>query len=476
MGNAASTPFGDCLNSVCDGMENCVAYPTTPFYHIEWAKSYNLDHIITPKAVVRPNSTNDVSEFVKCAAEYDIKVQARSGGHSYGNHGLGGEDGALSIDLVNLQKFEMDEETWHATIGGGTHLGDVTDRMHDNGNRAMAHGTCPGVGIGGHATVGGIGPASRMWGTCMDHVLEVEVVTADGTVVRASEDENSDLFFGMKGAGASFGIVTEFVVKTHDEPGTAVQYTYNLVFGSPSEIAPVYEAWQELAAEPALDRRYASEFILHALGAVVTVTFYGTEDEFNDTGIPQKMPFGGQGEPAKLILDSWLGMVAAAAQNEALYITDTPMPFNTKSVGLTASQIPDSDEIESFFDWVDSTDKGTPLWFLIWSVAGGAINDIPSNATAFAHRDKLLYYDSYGIGVGDTVETFIAGAHSRVLDTTGLSSTDFPTYAGYIDVDLADGTAQNVYWGDNLPALMEVKKTWDPNNVFSNPQSVRVAP
>lgn len=247
------------------------------------------------------------------------------------------------------------------------------------------------------------------------------------------------------------------------------------MFGSPSEIAPVYAAWQELASEPDLDRRYASEFILHTAGAVVTVTFYGTEEEFAETGIPDKLPFGGdEGNAVKLVLDNWLGMVAAAAQTEAMVITDTPIPFNTKSVGLTAAQVPSGDGITEFFDWVDGADKGTLLWFLIWSVAGGAINDVPSNATAFAHRDKLLYYDSYGIGVGDTVEEFIAGAHDKMLSLSGLSVGNFPTYAGYIDVDLEDGVAQQVYWGDNLPRLMEVKKNWDPDNVFSNPQSVRV--
>ena len=67
--------------------------------------------------------------------------------------GLGGTDGELVIDLVHMQKFAMDTTTWQATIGAGTRLGDVTQRLHDHGGRAIAHGTCPGVGIGGHATI-----------------------------------------------------------------------------------------------------------------------------------------------------------------------------------------------------------------------------------------------------------------------------------------------------------------------------------
>ena len=108
------------------------------------------------------------------------------------------------VDLKNFQQFSIDKNTWQATIGGGTLLRDVTKKLHENGNRAMAHGTCPQVGIGGHATIGGLGPTSRMWGSALDHVQEVEVVLANSSIVRASEKQNSDVFFALKGAGARY--------------------------------------------------------------------------------------------------------------------------------------------------------------------------------------------------------------------------------------------------------------------------------
>ncbi len=67
--------------------------------------------------------------------------------------GLGGDSGEVAIDMVNFQDFSMDKTTWHATIGAGSKLGDVTQKLHDNGGRAFAHGVCPGVGLGGHATI-----------------------------------------------------------------------------------------------------------------------------------------------------------------------------------------------------------------------------------------------------------------------------------------------------------------------------------
>ena len=112
-------------------------------------KVYNLDDPVVPAAIVRPKTTEQVSAAVKCAAAAGVKVQAKCGGHSFANYCLGGTNGALVIDMVNFQKFEMDRKTWKATVGGGTLLKDITKRMHDAGHRAIAHGTCPQVGIGG---------------------------------------------------------------------------------------------------------------------------------------------------------------------------------------------------------------------------------------------------------------------------------------------------------------------------------------
>lgn len=149
---ATLTSLKDCLNSVCSGRSDCVAFSTDfdLLYQSSWVKPYNLAVDVTPQAVIRPNSTADVAAIVQCAVSADTKVQARSGGHSFANFGLG--DGALVVDLVNLQHYSLNETTWYATIGAGMKLGDVDENL-DKAGRAFAHGVCPGVGIGGHATI-----------------------------------------------------------------------------------------------------------------------------------------------------------------------------------------------------------------------------------------------------------------------------------------------------------------------------------
>jgi FAD/FMN-containing dehydrogenase len=145
----------DCLNHICASRSDCVGFANDGLdilntYQRNWVKPYNLAVDVNPEAVVRPNSSQEVAAIVQCAAENGYKVQAKSGGHSYANFGLG--DGAVAIDLVNINQYSIDNTTGYATIGAGSRLGEIDKRLHETG-RAFAHGVCPSVGIGGHATI-----------------------------------------------------------------------------------------------------------------------------------------------------------------------------------------------------------------------------------------------------------------------------------------------------------------------------------
>jgi len=155
MGQTSSAPTSalrTCLSQAV-GSSN-VAFPG-PFYQISDVKRYNLDIDSNPAAITYPSSNEQVASVITCARDHKAKVQARSGGHNYGNFALGGADGSntVVVDLDNFKQFSIDDQSWIATIGAGTLLGDVTDKLQKHG-RAMAHGTCPQVGIGGHATIG----------------------------------------------------------------------------------------------------------------------------------------------------------------------------------------------------------------------------------------------------------------------------------------------------------------------------------
>ncbi|KAK4225065.1 putative oxidase [Podospora fimiseda] len=460
-----------CIDLVGNGRAGFAGYPHTAFYQTNWVKRYNLAIPVTPIAVVRPDNAQDIADVVKCAALGGFKVQAKSGGHSYGNYGLGGQDGAVSIDLVNMKKFVMDNTTWQATIGAGTLLGEVDKKLHAAGGRAFAHGVCPGVGIGGHCTIGGLGPMSRMWGSCLDHIVDMEVVTAEGKIVRTNKDLNQDLFFALRGAASGFGIITEFVMRTHPEPNNIVSYEYNVRFGKQADGAEMFSKWQALMADPKLDRRFGSMFTMFPFGAVISGTFYGTEEEFDKSVVRDYLPK----EKGSIILDDYLGHMAHLAEKEALYVSNLAAPFYAKSLGFRRDEILGPEEIKKLFSWTDKADKGTLLWAIIFSGSGGIIEDIPQNSTAYAHRDKVIIYESYGIGLPaprKATRDFLTGFYNQVF-SLGKKSI-WGTYPGYVDNELAE--PQRQYWDSNLGMLEGIKTIRDPLDIFHNPGSVRPLP
>ncbi|KAF8166621.1 hypothetical protein K438DRAFT_252941 [Mycena galopus ATCC 62051] len=466
-----ASPLQVCLNKVFANNTGGVSYPQDLLYQFLDVKPYNTAISVTPAAVTRPTTAEDVANIVQCAVASAVKVQPRSGGHSYGNYGIGGEDGAVVVDMVNFQQFSMDNTTWNAVVGAGTLLADVTSRLSNAGGRAIAHGTCPQVGIGGHATIGGLGPISRQWGTALDHVLEVEVVLANGTITRANSTYNPDILFAVKGAAASFGIVTEFVLLTHPEPSSAVIYSYKLQLGNHADLAPTFAAWQNIVADPNLDRKLASEVIIFELGMIISGTYFGTQDEFNALNFTGRL--GAPTATASVsVLDNWLGIVGNWAQTEALQlIGGVSGPFYSKSLTFNATSLIPMTGIQELFSYFDTADKGTLIWFAIFDVEGGAVNDVPQNATAYAHRDAQFYMQTYAVGIGslsNTTTAFVTNMSDIV--TNSMPGVQFGAYAGYVDPKLTDGPQE--YWGTNLPRLESIKAAIDPGDVFHNPQSV----
>ncbi|KAH8922636.1 FAD-binding domain-containing protein, partial [Atractiella rhizophila] len=146
-----------------------------------------------PAALVKPANAKAVSGAIKCASAAGIHVSARSGGHSYAAAGLGMRNGSLVVDTSRMNHVSVDSNGV-ATAGTGTLLGDYALTIGLEG-WAMAHGTCPTVGIGGHVGYGGYGLDSRLWGLALDHVIEAETVLANGDIVTVNKNKNPDLFW-----------------------------------------------------------------------------------------------------------------------------------------------------------------------------------------------------------------------------------------------------------------------------------------
>jgi FAD/FMN-containing dehydrogenase len=159
-----------------------------------YAATYNVRLQYTPAVIVLPLTFQHISDAVVCAGKAGVKVQAKSGGHSYASFSTGGKDGSMVIDLENLQNVSVDSKGL-ATVGSGLRLGNLATAIFNQAGRALPHGTCPGVGVGGHFTHGGFGYSSRAWGLSLDTIVALDIVLANGSYVHATQNNYPDVFY-----------------------------------------------------------------------------------------------------------------------------------------------------------------------------------------------------------------------------------------------------------------------------------------
>lgn len=195
-----------------------------------------------PAVIARCASTADVAEAVRFGREHDLEIAVRCGGHNIA--GLAVPEAGLMIDLTPMNAVRVDPEARRAWVQGGALLGEL-DKASQEYGLATTAGNVSHTGVGGLTLGGGMGWLARKYGLACDNVISYEVVTADGAVVRASADENAELFWGLRGGGGNFGIVTSFEFQLH-EIGTRaliVELSYPMAAG-----VDVLRGWRELNA------------------------------------------------------------------------------------------------------------------------------------------------------------------------------------------------------------------------------------
>ena len=259
------------LDKLTTGFAGEIVRPDDPGYDAARAV-WNSMIDRRPALIVRPTGTDDVVAALRFAREQELIVAVRCGGHSI--PGFSTCDDGIVIDLSQMRGAVVDPERRTARVRGGTLLAELDDA-------AQAHGlVCP-VGVVSHTGVagltlgGGMGRLQRKLGLTIDSLRAVELVTADGRVVRASEDENPELFWGMRGAGANFGIVTSFEFVLHPFEGQVTHGTVTHPIERADELAECYrelveegpdELWTSFGMAVARDARepVATVSVLHS--------------------------------------------------------------------------------------------------------------------------------------------------------------------------------------------------------------------
>ncbi|ETN39638.1 uncharacterized protein HMPREF1541_05864 [Cyphellophora europaea CBS 101466] len=463
----------DCLIEAANGDKGRVAWHSKFAFDILDVHRYNLRYDTNPAAVTYPESAEEVGAIVKCAAAAKVPVQARSGGHSFGNYGIGGDDGAVVVDTKHLNRLDYLDSDQTAHIGPGNGLKDVNDFLLEHG-RFASHGDAPQVGVGGHYTIGGLGRVSRQFGAACDNIIDAEVVLADGSIIKASKDENEDMFFAIRGAGASFGIVTDFHIKTHPAPSSAIAYTYNLTLGSASLQADAFKGWQKLISDPDLPLKISTQFIAFPGFSVITGFFYGTEKEFSAINLESALPGLDSNAISIEVVDAAVAVAHDASELGLKLFGDLPAHFYSKSLSFNTSTLMSDTAIDNMFKYLSDLDLSTLAvpYFVIFDLEAGAINDVPADSAAYAFRDSLYFLQSYAVDLlglfPDQATKFLDGLNEVVLEH---DPNVFGSYPGYVDPYLKG--ARQWYWRGNYERLQEIKAERDPNEVFKNPQSVQ---
>jgi FAD/FMN-containing dehydrogenase len=409
-----------------------------------------------PRLIVRCTTTADVVAAVRYAREHDLEIGVRCGGHSV--VGLAVPEDGLMIDLRPMDAVSIDPVRRRARVQGGALLGSL-DRAAQEYGLATTAGNVSHTGVGGLTLGGGMGWLARQFGLACDNVTAYEMVTANGEVVRATATENPELFWGLRGGGGNFGIVTEFEFRLH-EVGTRALVA-DLYF--PVEQGfEVLRGWRDLNAHAP---RKAT------LTAGITTASESFPAELRGRTVV-RAGFVWVGDPAEgrslLLAIKALGTPVLEQVEEMSYVELQSMDDSIQGhhlrrywKGHYLSQLTD-DAIRAFLQRGD----GDYLPSAGFQAYGGAIADVPESDAAFSHRTTLFEF------VTATSWSDPAEDEPRMAAVRRYAATLDRYAAGAYVNTLTDEGVRRAYPADKLVRLTALKDVLDPTNVFHLNQNI----
>ncbi|WP_245931149.1 FAD-binding oxidoreductase [Actinokineospora auranticolor] len=410
-----------------------------------------------PAGLALCGSAEHVQACVEFARQAKIPIAARSGGHSYA--GYSAPDGGLIVDVGRMASVEVRTDGT-AVIGAGARLIDVYTALAAKG-RCLPAGTCPTVGVAGLALGGGLGVFTRKFGLTCDRLVSAQIVTADSVLRPASPSNEPDLFWALRGGGGgNFGVVTSFTFTTEPAPDVTV---FHLSYPA-AAAAAVVAAWQGWAtAVP--DELWSAVAVNGdaAKGAALSGCFIGTPANLN----PLLEQFTKQAGKPKSRLVQQKGYLEAMRYFAGCTQKggDCPPPNQPRNAFVASSRV-----ITAPLDaqGLVATLDGRPDMTLLLDALGGAVAKFGPEETAFPHRKALGTVQIYL----NTKVTDVEAANRSVAEVRDALARLGARggYVNYIEAAMPDwGPA---YYGQNLSRLDSVVRRYDPDAVFTFPQSI----
>ncbi|TDE29541.1 FAD-binding oxidoreductase [Nonomuraea mesophila] len=416
-----------------------------------------------PRVIVRAAGVADVVAAVRLARELDLEIGVRCGGHNVA--GFAVPDDGLMIDLTPMGGVRVDPVRRRARVQGGALLG-ALDRASQAYGLATTAGNVSHTGVGGLTLGGGMGWLARRYGLACDNVVSCTVVTAEGDVVTASRTENPDLFWGLRGGGGNFGIVTEFEFRLH-RTGTR---TLVAEFDFRAEDAvPVLEGWRDLNAVAPRQATFTAEVGDGPAGPVATVGFVWVGDPAEGRRLLPAMRALGRPIASRVTTPSYLELQRRDDSTGG-------HTFRRYSKAHYLRRFP-TEAIEAFLLRGGADLSGSRhLPGAGLQAHGGAIAEVPDDDAAFSHRGTMFEYGA-GARWSDPAEDDARMAAARAAGAA-LEPYASGVYVNSLTADeLADARrgVGRAYPAAKLARLTALKTAYDPANVFHLNQNIRPA-
>jgi hypothetical protein len=367
-------------------------------------------------------------------------------------------------------------------------LGNLATAIYNQAQRALPHGTCPGVGVGGHATHGGYGYAGRAWGLALDTIVALDVVLANGTLIHATSTAYPDVYWAMRGAGESFGVVTTFYMQTQPAPASVVNFSYdfNGLFSSVASISAFFTHVQTFAQNASVvDANLGGlGMYMDGNGLSLSGVYLGSVAAYQATvekELLRTLPAPASSSVKTLgWIDSLVALSGASTLATPVHGYSAHDNFFAKSVTVPQASPLTAAALSSYFGYMIQQGPSAPTsWWSILNLYGGpgsAINSKDTTFSAYADRSALWVAQHYAyLPQGQTFPasgiTWLNGLSNAM--TSQMPGADFGAYLNYVDPTLTADQAHQLYYGTTVyNRLKSIKTVVDPNNVFSNPQSI----
>ena len=419
-----------------------------------------------PGLIARCKTSKDVSLAVKFARYNNLLISIRGGGHNVAGNAVC--EGGLMIDLSLMNNVTVDKKKMTAVVGPGCTLGNADTETQKYG-KVIPSGIVTGTGLAGLTLGGGFGWLSRKWGLTCDNLISTEVITAEGEIIKVSDKENPDLFWGLKGGGGNFGIVTSFefnlrelgpeitgglILYKLEDTAKVLSFYNEYISSAPREVTTVL-VYRYCPPAPFVKEEFHGKPIF-AVGAL----YAGKADKGLEILKPIKQfgsPIGDMIVPKPFVTHQ--AMLDAGQPKGACYywkseyLKEVPQSLSEKFVEQTINTSSTASIIAAF-------------------QLGGAITDIGEDATAYSFRDAehVININTQWQNNSES-EKHIAWARK-----TQQLTAPYSMGSGYINFASADETQERVaatYGLRKYEKLVALKRKYDPDNFFRLNQNIK---